>query len=112
MYAAIFLPKSKMLSSTKRRQMMRDGPPNKIAGFLYVWIGIVALFLAGFVLMVEGKMGAVSNFRIGLGIVITLWGVYRIITGIITIVKAGRASKTVILEGKDSLAPETKPPAQ
>jgi succinate-acetate transporter protein len=94
----ILFPKY-MLASTKRRQMMKEGPPNKIAGFLYVWIGVVGLFLAAFVLMVEGKLGQVSNFRIGLGAMIALWGIYRIITGIMTVRKANRYKPPVVIEG-------------
>ena len=97
-----------MLPSTKRRT--KDDPPSKIAGFLYVWIGIVALFLAAFVELVEGKLGPVSNFRIGLGVVIALWGLYRIFTGITMVRKAIRASKMVTLPGIESEPAQSSKP--
>jgi hypothetical protein len=99
-----------MLPQTKRRNL--EPAPSKIGGIIYIWIGFVALILAGFVEFVEGKFGPVTNFRISLGIVIALWGLYRIYTGISTIRKVSRENQSVILPGNDAGREGLNPPVQ
>ena len=107
-FAAISI--SIMLPQTKRRNI--EATPSKIGGIIYIWIGIVAIILAGFVEFVEGKFGPITNFRISLGIVIALWGLYRIYTGISTIRKVSRANQSVILPGNDAGREELNAPMQ
>lgn len=76
-----------------------ERPPSRIAGVVYIVIGIFALFVAAFVLLYQGALGAVTNFRIGFGTVIALYGLFRIYTGISMIRKANAMNSAVVLHG-------------
>jgi uncharacterized membrane protein len=92
-----------MLPANSRRSIER--PPSRIAGAVYIVIGIFALFVAAFVLFYEGGFGPVTNFRMGFGIVIALYGAFRIYTGISMLRRAARASaikNSVPLDGVKS----------
>ena len=95
-----------MLTPSQRRTIER--PPSKIAGAVYVIIGIFALFVAAFVLFYKGILGAVTNFRTGFGIVIALYGVFRIYTGITMIRKANAANRSLSLDPLDGSGQEPK----
>jgi hypothetical protein len=101
-----------MLPATPRRPIER--PPSKIAGVVYIIIGIFALFIAAFVLFYEGGLGPVTNFRTGFGIIIALYGVFRIYTGISMFRKAGRMKNSVPLNGHgiEPKTPVAKPPVE
>ncbi len=94
-----------MVSGTRRRTIER--PPSRVAGVIYVAIGIFALGVAAFVMFFEGTLGAVTNFRTGFGIVIALYGAFRIFTGISMIRRAGKWKAPVVLNGHSS---EPTPP--
>ena len=95
-----------MPQSTPRRHIER--PPNKIAGIVYVLIGFMALGTCAFVLLYQDTVaGPSSNTWIGFGIVIALYGVFRIYTGISTIRRAAKMNNSVTLNGESS---KTQPP--
>jgi len=74
-------------------------PASKIAAVIYMALGFFALCVAVFVMTIQGVLGEVTSFRMGLGVVIALYGVFRIITGIINFRKASKAGM-VSLDGK------------
>ncbi|HET6400999.1 MAG TPA: hypothetical protein VFH95_06320 [Candidatus Kapabacteria bacterium] len=84
-----------------------ERPPSKIAGAVYAIIGFFALCVAAFVLLYQGVLGPVTNFRTGFGIVIALYGLFRIYTGITMIRKANRMKGSLQLDGSGQ---EPKPP--
>ncbi len=95
-----------MATTTPRRPIER--PPNKIAGMVYIVIGIIALGTAAFVLFYQGTVvGPITNLRTGVGIVIVVYAVFRIFTGISTIRRANKLNNSVTLNGKNS---EPTPP--
>jgi hypothetical protein len=68
----------------------------------------MALGISAFVLLYQKTVeGPTSNTWIGFGVVIALYGVFRIYTGVSTIRKAGKANDPVVLDGQAS---QTKPP--
>ncbi len=81
------------------RRLPIERPPSKIAGAVYSIIGIFALFVAAFVLLYRGMLGPVTSFRTGFSIVIALYGLFRIYTGIVMIYKANAATRLVRLSG-------------
>ena len=90
-----------MPQPTPRRHIER--PPNKIAGIVYVLIGFMALSISAFVLLYQDTVaGPTSNTWIGFGIVIAVYGLFRIYTGISTIRKAGKIKDAIILNGESS----------
>ncbi len=82
-----------------RRRDRIERPPSKIVGLIYLGVGFFALCFAAFVLLVEGYLGPITNFRIGFGSVIALYGVFRLYTGISTIRKANQYKSKVTLAG-------------
>ena len=88
-----------MLSPSHPRSIERA--PSKIAGAVYIIIGIFALLVSAFVLVYKGALGAVTNFRIGFGIVIALYGVFRIYTGITMIRRANKMNRSMPLDPVD-----------
>ena len=95
-----------MLSPSRRQPIER--PPSKIAGAVYLVIGIFALFVAAFVLLYKGILGAATNFRTGFGIVIALYGVFRIYTGVSMIRKANAMSRSIPLDHRNRSGEEPK----
>jgi hypothetical protein len=90
-----------MLQPTPRRNIER--PPNKIAGIVYVLIGFMALGVSAFVLLYQDTVtGPTSNTWIGFGIVIAVYGMFRIYTGISIIRRASKMKDTVILNAESS----------
>jgi hypothetical protein len=81
------------------QERLAQKPASKIAGVIYIMLGVFALFVAAFVALMQGVLGEITSFRLGLGIVIALYGVFRIITGIITFRKAGKGN--ILFDGKD-----------
>ena len=90
-----------MPQPTPRRHIER--PPNNIAGIVYVLIGFMTLSISAFVLLYQDTVaGPTSNTWIGFGIVIAVYGLFRIYTGISTIRKAGKIKDAIILNGESS----------
>ena len=76
-------------------ERLSQKPASRVAGLIYTALGVFALFVAAFVLTVQGALGAVTPFRVGFGIVIALYGLFRIITGITTFRKASKGVVTL-----------------
>ncbi|HEY3874837.1 MAG TPA: hypothetical protein VGM92_05140 [Candidatus Kapabacteria bacterium] len=94
--------------SSRRRPIER--PPSKIAGLVYLLIGVFALVVAALVLFYEGTFtGPVTNFRTGFGIVIALYGVFRLFTGVSMIRKAGGLKGSFTFPGQNT-PPSNQPP--
>jgi hypothetical protein len=86
---------------TSRRRIER--PPNKIAAIVYLLIGFMALGVAAFVLMYQKTVVApTSNAWTGFGIVIALYGVFRIYTGVSTLRKAAKINNSIPMNGQSS----------
>ncbi len=86
---------------TSRRKIER--PPNKIAAIVYLLIGFMALGVAAFVLLYQKSVaGPTSNAWIGFGIVIALYGVFRIYTGVSTLRKAANMNNSHPMNGQSS----------
>jgi hypothetical protein len=81
------------------QERLAKKPASKIAGIIYILLGVFALFVAAFVVFMRGVLGEVTSFRIGFGIVIALYAIFRIITGIITFRKASKG-ESIVLDGK------------
>jgi hypothetical protein len=97
-----------MATTTPRRPIER--PPNKIAGMVYIVIGFIALCTAAFVLFYQGTVvGPITNLRTGVGIVIIVYGVFRIFTGISTIRRANKLNTPVVTSGKNSEPTQPQP---
>ncbi len=79
-----------------------EEPPSKVAGFIYLFLGLFSLGVAAFVLVIPQSFWGATNFRIGIGIVMALWGIFRITTGVRIIRQANAAEKRVKLEGTSS----------
>jgi hypothetical protein len=95
-----------MPQSTPRRHIER--PPNKIAGIVYILIGFMALGTCAFVLLYQNTVaGPSSNTWVGFGIVIAVYGLFRIYTGISTIRRANKLNDTIHMNGESS---NTRPP--
>jgi hypothetical protein len=89
-----------------------EGPPNKIVGVVYFLVGIVALCVAAFVLFYQGSLtGPPSTFRTGFGIIIALYGAFRIVTGISTVRKADAVKNPSVISGRGTIPP-SKPPVE
>ena len=95
-----------MLSS--RRSIER--PPSKIAGGVYIIIGIFALFIAAFVWLYKGVFAGLNNVRIGFSAVIAAYGFFRIYTGISMIRRANAMSRSIPLDPVDGSGQEPKSP--
>jgi hypothetical protein len=86
---------------TLRRQTER--PPNKIAGIVYLLIGFMALGISAFVLLYQKTVaGPSSNTWVGFGIVIALYGLFRIYTGVSILRKAAKLNSSITLNGQSS----------
>jgi hypothetical protein len=95
-----------MLQPTRRNSTQR--PPNKIAGIVYLLIGFMALGISAFVLLYQKTVdGPISNTWVGFGIVIALYGMFRIYTGVSTIRRAAKWNDSIILNGHSE---QPKPP--
>jgi succinate-acetate transporter protein len=82
------------------QERLAQKPASKIAGVIYMMLGVFALFVAAFVVSMQGAVfGEVTSFRIGVAIVIALYGLFRIITGFITFRKANKGA-SITLNGK------------
>ncbi|GEM_PF-2231833 len=98
-----------MLPPKAPRQRDRiERPPSKVVGLIYLVVGFFAMCFAAFVLLVQGYLGPITNFRIGFGAVIALYGLFRIYTGISTIRKANQYKSKITIAGSSAAAP--KPP--
>lgn len=86
---------------TSRRQPI-ERPPSRIAGAVYIVIGFFALLVAVFFYFYQGDLGALTHIRVGFSLVIALYGLFRIYTGISMIRRANKMSRSVIVEGKDN----------
>lgn len=83
-------------------------PPNKIAAIVYLLIGFMALGVAVFVLVYQKTVAApISNGWMGFGIVIALYGAFRIYTGVSTLRKAAKLNSSITLNGQSE---QPKPP--
>ncbi len=71
-------------------------------------IGFMALGISAFVLLYQNTVnGPTSNTWVGFGIVIALYGVFRIFTGVTTIRRAGKMNSSISLNGQSE---QPKPP--
>ncbi len=71
-------------------------------------IGFMALGVSAFVLLYQKTVdGPTSNTWIGFGIVIALYGAFRIFTGVSTIRRAAKMNSSIILNGQSD---QPKPP--
>lgn len=86
---------------TSRRHPI-ERPPSKIAGAVYIVIGFFALLVAIFFYFYQGDLGALTNIRVGFALVIALYGLFRIYTGISMIRRANKMGRTVTLNGTGS----------
>ncbi len=94
------------------RRNLTEGPPSKIAGVVYILIGIMALGVAAFVLFYQGSLtGPPSTFRTGFGVIIALYGAFRIVTGISTVRKADAVKDVSAISGRSTIPP-SKPPVE
>jgi hypothetical protein len=85
-----------------------ERPPNKVAGIVYMLIGFMALAVAAFVLVYRGaSVEPTSNIWNGFGVVIALYGVFRIVTGFMTVRRANKLTDNVALNGQSA---QQKPP--
>jgi protein-S-isoprenylcysteine O-methyltransferase Ste14 len=95
-----------MLQPTQRQRTQR--PPNKIAGIVYVLIGFMALGVSAFVLLYQKTVdGPTSNTWFGFGIVIALYGLFRVYTGVSTIRRAAKWNDSINPNSESELP---KPP--
>ena len=94
---------------TPQRRGPIERPPSRIAGLIYIFIGAFALCLSAFVLLAQGYFGAITPFRTGFGIVIALYGLFRVFTGIFTIKRAGGMKGVFTLTGKGNIPPPKGP---
>lgn len=75
--------------------------PSKVSGLLSIMLGILWLFVAGFVVVVPGAFFGIPQIaRIGFGVVVGIFGAYRVFSGISTIHKADEAERALRLNGK------------
>ena len=82
--------------------------PTKVAGLIYILLGIFGLFVAGFVMVVSSRFGDNQQFWLIFGAVIALYGIFRIFTGVNTLKKANALESTINLNGKSVTSPATK----
>ncbi|MDP4199871.1 MAG: hypothetical protein Q8922_11910 [Bacteroidota bacterium] len=84
-----------------QRDKIRERPPSRISGLVYILLGMFALFISGFVALVPGSFFGVNPMaRVGFAVVIGLYGGFRIFTGIAAIRKAAEAEGKYNLNGK------------
>ncbi len=82
--------------------------PNKIAGVVYILIGFMALGVAAFVYFYRGTVSdPTSNIWVGFCIVISLYGLFRIYTGISAIRRANKMRDAIDLSGRRSQSKPT-----
>ncbi len=94
-----------MLQPTRRAT---ERPPNKIAGIVYILIGAMAIAVSGFVLGYQQTVvGPTSDTWVGFGIVIALYGAFRILTGVTIVRRAAKLSRSATLPDQSS---QTNPP--
>ena len=95
-----------MVQPNRRQPIERS--PSKIAGIVYILVGFMALCIAAFVIFYRGVAASpTSNVWMGFGIVVALYGVFRIFTGLSMIKRAGGWKSPVMLNGNGS---QPKPP--
>ncbi len=83
------------------RETRRERPPSRISGLVYILLGMFALFISGFVVLVPGSFfGVDPNMRIGFALVIGIYGGFRVFTGITAIQKAAEAEGKFKLNGQ------------
>ena len=90
-----------MLTSTRRRDQP-PAPPNKIAGFVYLFLGVFAITVSAAIFAIPQSFYGATNYKMFFGAATGAWGLFRIYTGIKTIRKASEYDKSIILNGKAS----------
>ena len=80
----------------------------KVAGFVYILLGIFGFFVAGIVMVVSSRFGDNQQFWIVFGVVIALYGAFRIFTGWTTLKKATTLEQAAHLNGESTVSPVTK----
>ena len=82
--------------------------PTKVAGTVYILLGIFGLFIAGFVMVLSSRFGDNQQFWMVFGVVIALYGAFRIFTGWTTLKKATALEQAAHLNGESTVSPVTK----
>jgi hypothetical protein len=86
-----------------------EPPATKIAGLVYILLGFMALSMSVFFIALPGSFGVSANFRLGICGALALYGIFRIVTGIVTVRKAAKAGGTFTFPGRTPIISDSTP---
>ncbi|HWF44545.1 MAG TPA: hypothetical protein VG537_07880 [Candidatus Kapabacteria bacterium] len=97
--------------------MLAPGPigrrqPTKIGGIVHILLGLIGLFIAGFIFVISPRLGDNRQFSMVFGGVIVLYGLFRIFTGWRTLKQAAKLEANAGLDAKNIPTPTTKAKGQ
>jgi len=76
--------------------------PNKVAGMVYILLGFMMLIMAMFFAVVPGSFGVNTNWRLAICGMLVVYGVFRVVTGILKVRKASKEDAELNFNGHAS----------